>query len=371
MNIIYDDINVIIINKLKKKELYKLKCVNKYFNNLVIENISNITQIIKPSIKNYYYNALSIRVIDTQYTNTLTNILNKFKNYNKISFENFIVFEEEDKKYYHDNIFTKLLSLKLCNCNLINSFKYENYTSLKSLTLDRNNDIEYINNNNLLDNLILLTQLTELYIDNVFNKYDTVNLNKLTKLTNLNILGLCNIRKNVCNDYIFLKDMTKLKKLYLNNNFKSITNIYAPLCLDELYIKGIYNELYYISYLNNEIFNSTFLNIKVIDISESPYIYIEQIINIIKIYYRSLEKLFINNCNLGDLKISKLANFIKNNIPELTVELHLKFNRFNYNSLINLHRSAKNVKIFVNKYDICVCDNENINDKIIKNKLYF
>ena len=346
-----DDIIILIINKLSYKNIINLLQLNKKYNKLCKENAENITQVIYNN-EVCFMNAKSIKILaDCNFNNSIRHLsyydLNLFKKYENLTFENVII----SQVYIINNHYNKNIKyLKLYNTNLISYFNPINYLSLTSLILINNNSSIFINtnydNNIIMNNLLLLTKLNTLYIENSLSN-TPCDLYKLTSLTNITSLGLCNIRQDICNNYIFLENMTRLKKLYLNKN-NSDLKYSAPLFLEEFYVQSIYSKITQFNY------SHAFLNIKIIDISNTFYLYSHTIYSIIKKYYRTLEKFYINNCNIGDLVINNISLFITENIPQLKLDFYLKYNRFNFNSLIKLHNSSNNINIYVSKHDMCL-----------------
>jgi hypothetical protein len=360
-----DDIIILIIHKLSYQNIIKLLQLNKKYNFLCKENAENITQIIYNN-EPCFFNAKSIKILADYNVDSSKSIrhlsytdLNKFKKYENLTFENVIISQVHIiNNHYKKNI----KYLKLCNTNLIIYFNPINYMSLTSLTLINNNSI-FINNNydnnTIINNLLLLTKLKSLYIENSFSN-TPCDLYKLTSLTNITSLGLCNIRTEICNNYNFLKNMTALKKLYLNK-YNSDLKYSAPLHLNELYVQSIYSKIEQFNY------SHTFLNIKIIDISNTFYLYSYTILSIIQKYYRTLEKLYMNNCNIGDLVIHNILSFIREKIPLLKLDFYLKYNRFNFNSLIKLYNSSKNINIYISKHDMCL---NNIDKNMNYNRIF-
>lgn len=358
-----DDIIILIMRKLSYNNIIKLLQLNKKCNFLCKENAENITQVLYNN-NACFFNAKSIKILADYNFNTSNFIrhlsytdLNLFKNCENLTFENVII----SQIYIINNHYKKNIKyLKLYNTNLIVYFNPINYLSLTSLTLINNNNSIFINtnydNNIIMSNLLLLTKLNTLYIENSLSN-TPCDLYKLTSMTNITSLGLCNIRNETCNDYNFLENMTRLKKLYLNK-YNSDLKYSAPLYLNELYVQSIYSKITQFNY------NHTFLNIKIIDISNTFYLYSYTILSIIQKYYRTLEKLHINNCNIGDLVMNNISSFITEKIPLLKIDFYLKYNRFNYNSLIKLYNSSKNVNIFISKYDMCLNNNNPNYDRI-------
>lgn len=352
--LLHDDIITLILNNLCCKDILNFSLINKKFKYLTRENARNITQIIYNNIPNYL-NAKSIKIM-----NEKNLLIENFKNYENITFENVII---SNINILNNN--NNIKYIKLFNTNLISYFNPINYISLTSLILINNNSsIKIYNENNnvninkFFNNLIKLSKLNTLYLENIFN--NDINISddicKLTSLTNLTSLGLCNIQKNICNEYNFLENMTKLKKLYLNNYYTDV-KFKAPIFLNELYIKYAFNKRPLLNYADYYLlhFNlmQPFLNIKLIDISNTNYLYTDLIITIIKNYYRTLEKLYVNNSNIGDLIIFNLSEYILKKIPSLSLDIYLKYNKFNNDSLIRLYNSS-NININVSKHDMCV-----------------
>ena len=313
MILLNEDILILILNTLSYKDILNFSLINKNFNYIATKYAKNITQIIRDNSKITYLNSNSVKII-----------LKK-------------------------NIITK---------NLSSYFYPINSNSISSLFLE---NITYYNC--FFDNLLEFSQLKFLYINNITNDITnnitnniTKDITKLTLLTNLTSLGLCNIKDSICNEYNFLKNMTKLKKLYLNNYYNEV-KFMAPHFLNELHIQNTYNRLNFMQPL---------LNIKLIDISNIPFLYSDMIIIIIKNYYRTLEKLYINNSNIGDLIIHNISEYISDKIPSLLLDIYLKYNKFGNNSLIKLQESAENITIHIGMKDICSNNLINYNRIIIE-----